>query len=153
LDEWERLKDPDWKPDAEDAAATHALEQIDITKNKREFTALIRTEIFHFLRSLAAGRYDAAAALVPPWAEAELLQMREAYYQEHERLMLDPEARNHKHTYVTQDEDRGVWTIAQVLVDPEGVNDWQATFTVDKAVAREEGKPLLTLVGIAPILE
>jgi hypothetical protein len=38
-----------------------------------------------------------------------------------------------------------------VLVDPEGLNDWQATFTVDKALAREEGKPTLKLVGLAAI--
>src|SRR5688572_28917493 len=37
LDEWERLKNPDWKPDEEDLT-TKALEVIDITKNKREFT-------------------------------------------------------------------------------------------------------------------
>jgi superfamily II RNA helicase len=151
LDEWERLRNPDWQPD-EDDPATKAPEVIDITKNKREFTALIRIEIFHFLRSLAAGRYDAAAAIVPPWTEEELVQLTDAYYQEHERITLDPEARNHKHTYITQDDDAGVWTIAQVLVDPEGLNDWQATFTVDKALAKEAGKPTLELIGLASIV-
>ncbi len=127
------------------------MEEIDITLNKREFTALIRTEIFHFLRSLAAGRYDAAATLVSPWTEPDLLNLTEAYYQQHERLTLDPEARNHKHTYVIPDEETGVWTIQQVLVDPEGLNDWQATFTVDKTLARQEGKPTLQLVSLAAI--
>ncbi len=150
LDEWERLKNPDWKPLEDDA--DKAPEAIDITKNKREFTALIRIEIFRFLRSLAAGRYDAAAELVAPWTEDQLLELTEAYYQEHERLTLDPEARNHKHTYVTQDDDAGVWTIAQVLVDPEGLNDWQAIFTVDKNLARDEGKPTLNLISMATIV-
>jgi superfamily II RNA helicase len=149
LDEWERLKNPEWQPAEEDVV--QALEVIDITKNKREFTALIRTEIFHFLRALAAGRYDTAAALVPPWTAEELMDATETYSQEHTRITLDPEARNHKHTYITQDDDTGVWTIAQVLVDPEGLNDWQATFTVDKALAREEGKPTLKLLGLAAI--
>jgi hypothetical protein len=151
LDEWERLKNPDWHPDEDDASATKALEVIDITKNKREFTALIRLEIFHFLRSLAAGRYDAAASTVPPWTGEELVQLTDAYYQQHERITLDPEARNHKHTYITADDEAGVWTVAQVLVDPEGLNDWQATFAVDKTLAREEGKPTLKLLGLAPI--
>ena len=124
---------------------------IDITKNKREFTALIRLEIFHFLRSLAAGRYDAAASIVPPWTEDELLQLTDAYYQQHARITLDPEARSHKHTYITPDDEAGVWTVAQVLVDPEGLNDWQAIFTVDKALAKEEGKPTLKLVSVLPI--
>ncbi len=152
LDEWERMKNPDWQPAQDDLAADQALAEIDITKNKREFTALIRTEIFHLLRSLAAGRYEAAAALVPPWTETELLHLTEAYYQAHARILLDPEARNHKHTYITPDDDTGVWTIAQVLVDPEGLNDWQASFTVDKTLARQEGKPTLQLISLAPIV-
>ena len=75
----------------------------------------------------------------------------EPYYVEHERILLDPDARNHTRTYVTQDERTGTWTVAQVLVDPQGLNDWQATFTVDKALAKEEGKPTLALVGVSPI--
>ncbi|MGV3592580.1 MAG: DUF3516 domain-containing protein, partial [Gammaproteobacteria bacterium] len=150
LDEWERLKNPEWQPDEEEMP--QALEAVDITKNRREFTALIRAEIFHFLRALAARRYEDAAAMVQPWTAAELEGALEPYYAEHERITLDPEARNHRHTYVTPDDESGVWMIAQTLVDPEGLNDWQATFTVDKALAREEGKPTLRLAGITPIV-
>lgn len=150
LDEWERLKNPDWMPTEDDNAEP---ESVDITKNKREFTALIRTEIFHFLRSLAAGKYDAAAALVPPWTAEELAQSMEEYRQEHAGITLDPEARNHKHTYITPNDAEGIWTIAQVLIDPDGFNDWQATFTVDKDVAKEEGKPRLQLIGVGAIAD
>ncbi|HEY0963893.1 MAG TPA: DUF3516 domain-containing protein [Pseudomonadales bacterium] len=150
LDEWERLKNPEWQADEDDTP--QALEAVDITKNKREFTALIRQEIFHFLRALAARRYDDAAAIVPPWTGEELASAMEPYYLGHERITLDPEARNHKHTYVTPDDESGVWMIAQVLVDPEGLNDWQATFTVDKALARDEGKPTLRLAGLTPVV-
>ncbi len=149
LDEWERLKNPEWQPVEADSSQT--LEIIDITKNKREFTALIRTEIFHFLRPLAACMFDTAAQLVPPWTGEELLLATEAYFEEHTRILLDPEARNHSHTYITQDDSGDTWTIAQVLVDPEGLNEWQALFTVDKALAREEGKPTLKLLSIGPI--
>jgi superfamily II RNA helicase len=149
LDEWERLKNPDWLPTEEDADA--ALEAVDITKNKREFTALIRTEIFHFLRALAAGKYAEAAALVQPWTAEELAQTMENYRQEHAGITLDPEARNHKHTYITPNEAEGIWTIAQVLIDPDGLNDWQAIFSVDKDIAKEEGKPRLQLIGVGPI--
>jgi hypothetical protein len=88
---------------------------------------------------------------VEPWTADELASALEPYYAAHTRITLDPEARNHKHTYVTQDDESGVWSVAQVLVDPEGLNDWQATFTVDKALAREEGKPTLRLAGFAEI--
>jgi hypothetical protein len=149
LDEWERLKNPEWQPLEDDSTALP--EVIDITKNKREFTALIRTEIFHFLRPLAACMFDTAAQLVPPWTGEQLLLATEAWFEQYARILLDPEARNHRHTYISTDETTGLWTIAQVLVDPEGLNEWQAVFTVDKALAREEGKPTLNLVSIGPI--
>ncbi|MFO1369241.1 MAG: DUF3516 domain-containing protein [Marinagarivorans sp.] len=149
LDEWERLKNPDWVPREEDTTAVPA--EVDITKNKREFTALIRTEIFHFLRALASGKYEAAASIVPPWSAAELEPIMQDYYQEHGSITLDNEARNLRHTYITANDAEGVWTIAQVFIDPEGLNDWQAIFSVDKDIAREEGKPKLQLIGVGPI--
>jgi hypothetical protein len=44
-----------------------------------------------------------------------------------------------------------MWTVAQVPVDLQGLNDWQATFTVDKALAKEKGKPTLALLGLSAI--
>jgi hypothetical protein len=149
LEEWERLKDPDWKPQDTDEPALP--EEVDITKNKREFTALIRTEIFHFLRALAAHRYDVAVGHVPPWTADQLEQAVQPYFAEHARISLDPEARNHKHTHVTPDATDSTWTVTQVLVDPEGLCEWQAVFEVDKAQAKEEGKPTLQLVELAPL--
>lgn len=151
LDAWEKMKNPDWTPAEDDLDATKALKEIDITLNKREFTALIRLEIFHFLRTLAAGKYDTAALLVPPWTGEELCSVTEPYFIEHERILLDPEARNHKHTYITADDETGLWRIDQVLVDPEELNDWQLSFSVDKALAKIDGKPTLQLLGLAPI--
>lgn len=151
LDEWERLKDPNWKPVEEPDPATKPPEVVDITRNKREFTALIRQEIFHFLRALAAGNYDAASAMVPPWTAESLQEPMDEYYASHERITLDPEARNHKHTYVTPEPETGLWKVQQVLVDPDKLNDWQIEFSVDLSVAREEGKVKLALVRIAAV--
>lgn len=153
LDEWERLRDPNWKP-SEDESATPEL--ADITRNKREFTALIRTEIFRFLRPIAIEDYRAAAVLAQPqpiWNEAALHTALEPYYDEHERITLDNEARNGRHTYVEPSEDKQTWRVFQVLVDPEGLNDWQVEFSVDLAQAREAGKPSLSLVAIGPVVK
>ena len=54
----------------------------------------------------------------------------DAYRAEHERLRLDPEARNLRHTYVQPDDGR-TWKVEQMLVDPEMINDWVAEFEVD----------------------
>ena len=154
LDQWEKLRDPDWKPAEEDPAKVQAP---DITRNKREFTALIRTEIFRFLRPLALGSATAAVNALstamltgakPTWTPDTLEAAMAPYYDSHERILLDPEARNGRHTYVDPSEDGKTWKVNQVLVDPEGWNDWQAEFTVDLLSSKEEGKPILQLVSL-----
>lgn len=153
LDEWERMRDPNWKPSEDEAVA---IEAPDITRNKREFTALIRTEIFRFIRPLVSENYAAALqslGLRPPhWTEETLVAAMNPYYDEHERISLDNEARNGRHTYVELSEDGKSWRVCQVLVDPEALNDWQVEFSVDLAQAREEGKPSLVLVNVGPVV-
>ncbi|HWB05098.1 MAG TPA: DUF3516 domain-containing protein [Verrucomicrobiales bacterium] len=152
LDEWERLRDPDWKP----SETIKPQEQADITRNKREFTALIRTEIFRFLRPLAWEDYHAACAALfaapdHTWKADELAAQLNPYYSTHDRILLDNEARNGRHTYVEPAEDGKSWRVCQVLVDAESLNDWQAEFFIDLAQAREEGKPGLVLVKVDPV--
>jgi hypothetical protein len=129
---------------------------VDITRNRREFTALVRTEIFRFLRPIANRDYKVAAAVLaqqpPLWSEDSLATALEPYYDGHERITLDNEARNGRHTYVEPSEDKRTWRVCQVLVDPEALNDWQAEFSIDLAQAREDGKPSLSLVAIGPVV-
>ena len=150
LEEWERMRDPDWKPDEPQDTAQ---EPPDVTRNKREFTALIRTEIFRFLRPLALGNYTAALADIAPgeWTADSLAAVLDDYYEDHERIRLDAEGRNGRHTYIEPDESGAFWRASQMLVDPEEHNDWQCQFTVDLAQAREDGKPTLVLTAIAPV--
>lgn len=161
LDEWERLRDPNYRPAESASAETAVPEKSDITRNRREFTALIRAAIFQFLRPLAEDRLSAAAAVLanpdapptspPPWSADGLGTLMEAYYSGHERLTLDAEARNSRHTHVQPAEDNQSWRIDQVLIDPEGHNDWQATFHVDLPAARTAGRPILILESIQPV--
>jgi superfamily II RNA helicase len=149
LDEWERMRDPNFKPDEVQEKREEAP---DITRNKREFTALIRTEIFRFLRPLSAENYAAAVGTVSGSFTSETLAaLMEPYYADHERIRLDNEARNGRHTYVEPSEDNATWRVCQVLIDPEELNDWQAEFSVDLAQAREDGKPGLKLMGVGRI--
>jgi hypothetical protein len=150
LDEWERLRDPNWKPTEEKPA-----EAPDITRNKREFTALIRTEIFRFLRPLAMQNPDIALAALGAgaagWTADQLRALLDDYLAGHERIRLDNEARNGRHTYLKPDDSNQTWHVCQVLVDPEELNDWQIEFSVDLRQAREEGKPFLVLLNIGPV--
>ena len=158
-------------PGAEEAAA-------DITRDPKAFTAAVRNRIFTFLRGLAIGDYEAAlealqgggtgvsperieaatdgrdarATADEPWSAARLQQAMDAYYAEHEILLLTPEARNLRHTYVTPSEDKKTWRVQQMLVDPEGHNDWVAEFEVDLARSRGCGEPALRLRRIGTLV-
>jgi hypothetical protein len=155
LDEWEKMRDPNYRaaetrevrpPGADEAAA-------DITRDTKAFTAAIRNRIFTFLRGLVVEDYGQALAglNVPadadgqPWTPERLRTASDAYHVDHERLCLDPNARNIRHTYVLPAEDKKTWRVQQMLVDPEEHNDWVAEFEVDLAESRTLGEPFLRL--------
>ncbi|MEI8234219.1 MAG: DUF3516 domain-containing protein [Verrucomicrobiota bacterium] len=162
LDEWERMRDPNYcsgetaelrPPGAEEAAR-------DITRDKATFTAAIRTRVFTFLRALCNADYDAALDLLAapeaadgaPWTAARLAEAMDRYRETgHRFLRLDPEARNLRHTYVTPSEDQQSWTVAQMLVDPDELNDWVMEFSVDLPASREKGEPVLRLGKLAAL--
>jgi hypothetical protein len=155
LDEWEKMRDPTFQraekkevrpPGAEEAEA-------DITRDQKTFTAAIRNRIFTFLRGLVIGDFEAAIGSLSsptdidgqPWTPDRLDKILGNYYAEHERICLDPEARNARHTYVTPSDDKKTWRVQQMLVDPEGHNDWAAEFEVDLAESKKAGEPILKL--------
>ena len=92
------------------------------------------------------GREDGSA-----WSAPSLEAPTKPYYDDHERLLLDPEARNLRHTHAGRTEDGKTLRVAQVWVDPEGKNDWESVFDVDLVASREAGEPRMTLLRVGPI--
>lgn len=86
------------------------------------------------------------------WTATRLQQLMDAYLAEHDHLCLDPNARNARHTYVVPAEDKKTWRVQQMLVDPEGDNDWVAEFEVDLAQSRALGEPFLRLRRIGSLV-
>ncbi len=161
LEEWEKMRNPAYQrvetkelrpPGAEEAAA-------DITRDSKAFTAVIRNRIFSFLRGLVNHDFEQALThLTTPqdaegreWVAERLKQALDAYHEEHERICLDPNARNMRHTYVIPSEDKKTWRVQQMLVDPEGHNDWAAEFEIDLGKSREAGAPVIRLLRIGSI--
>jgi hypothetical protein len=155
LDEWEKMRDPNYRateakevrpPGAEEAAA-------DVTRDTKAFTAAIRNRIFTFLRGLIVEDYEQAIAGLnapadaggQPWTAERLQKALDDFHAGHQRLCLDPNARNQRHTYVLPAEDKKSWRVQQMLVDPEEHNDWVAEFEVDLAESRKLGEPFLRL--------
>lgn len=155
LDEWEKMRNPEFQraeakelrpPGAEEAAR-------DITRDVKGFTAAIRTRVFTLLRGLVNGEFEQALANLSaledadgqPWTPERLQSAYEAYLVEHDHLCLDPNARNLRHTYVVPSEDKRIWRVQQMLIDPEEHNDWVAEFEVDLAESRTRGEPVIRL--------
>jgi hypothetical protein len=52
---------------------------------------------------------------------------------------------------VTPSDDGKTWRVEQVLVDPDGHNDWKAEFEVDLAASDDRGEPVIRLRDIASV--
>jgi superfamily II RNA helicase len=163
VDEWEKMRDPNYAPPAEsrEARPPGAEESAkDITRDTKAFTAAIRTRVFNFLRGLVIGDFEAALTHLTssndpegqPWTADRLSAAFRAFLGEHQRLCLDPNARNARHTYVLPSEDKRTWRIQQMLVDPEEHNDWVAEFEVDLAASRAAGEPTMKLRRVGTLV-
>jgi len=165
LEEWEKMRaaavpgaPAEVAPPA--AAGDDAETSRDVTADARQFTAAVRTAVFAFLRALVDGDAERALEILAeprdaagvPWTAARLAAIVPAYLEEHQRLRFDPEARNLRHTYVRPAADGQRWNVQQMLIDPEGHNDWAAEFEVDLPASRLRGGPVLQLARVGPLV-
>ena len=171
LEEWERLKNPDFV-----AATTSDTDKparpatFDITRDAPTFRRLVRTAIFGFLQDIAAREFDSALSRLrtgeaaapadndPISPDARKLEAAfAAYFDARIRFRLDPEGRSAKHTHWSEDNaaptaDGGKqWLVAQVLIDAEEQNDWEATFTISLAESRAQNRAVVSFSGVGPI--
>jgi superfamily II RNA helicase len=161
LDEWEKMRDPNYRPGETKEVRPPGAEEAaqDITRDTKAFTAAIRNRIFTFLRGLVIGDFEQAIANLSspqdaegqPWSAARLQQALDAYHADHERICLEPNARNARHTYVLPAEDKKTRRVQQMLVDPEDNNDWVAEFEVDLLESRKLGEPFVRLRRIGSL--
>jgi hypothetical protein len=162
LDEWEKMRDPNYLPSAaakeiQPPGAEEAAR--DITRDTKGFTAAIRNRIFGFLRGLVNADYEQALTYLSStedpdgqtWLPDGLDALMEQYHADHDRICLDPNARNARHTYVTPSDDKKIWRVQQMLVDPEEHNDWSVEFEVDLAASRKAEAPFLRLKKIGSL--
>jgi hypothetical protein len=171
LDEWQKMRQPHYatrvameKAGARGlyaGTAPAALDEgaRDITRDPKAFTAEVRVRLFGFLRALVIGEFQGALDALSqkedlegqPWNVDRLRAAMDAYHASHERICLDPNARNIRHTYVIPSEDKKTWRIQQMIVDPDELNDWVAEFGVDLDKSRSSGEPFLRLLRLAAL--
>ncbi|NDV63577.1 DUF3516 domain-containing protein [Puniceicoccales bacterium CK1056] len=139
LDEWERLRDPNYQA-REGSDKPERAESYDLTRDTKAFQREIRTQIFGLLKTILSNH-----------AEPEISDQFLAFFESRECFLLDPEARNKKHTYFDSDKEPGALAVSQVLVDPGGLNDWEAVFRVDIPASREKQEVVMRLTGVYPV--
>ena len=161
LEEWEKMKNPKYeRVDEEEVRPPGSVEALaDVTRDKQEFTKLVRNRIFTVLRAIANEAFEDAIATLSdsdredgvPWTATDLSQALDVFFETHTRIRLDPEARNLRHTHVKQDIEERKWVVQQTLIDPDEKNDWMVEFHVDLEKSRTNQEPFVSLRAITEI--
>ena len=130
-------------------------EPMDITRDRRGFRALVRSELFRWVQLVARGAYDDLAQLEAggePWSVEDLEDVLEPYWDEHDWIGIDAEARSTRYFEL---DDRGVerWPVMQWLLDPEGTNEWRIDAEVEVERSREEGHAVVLFGGVSQAVE
>jgi hypothetical protein len=156
LDEWEALTDPESVERA--AAAAAAGEALapprPISANTRAFGVMIRNAMFqkvqlaardHFA-DLAHHEATASALSDPPVRVVMNVAAWEAalgaYWDEYETLDDGPAARSPQLLIIDRTQPR-LWTVRQIVNDPEGNHDWAIVATVDLDASDAAGEPVI----------
>lgn len=161
LEEWERLKNPEFHAEAVEEASFEGSLPADITRDRKRFLGLCRTRIFQFLTLISRAQYGEALDMLAddleegqmladgegkPWTEKRLQELFEAYAADHGKFRLDAEGRNPRNTIAREDGD--ILLLEQMLQDDEEHNDWSLQFTLSLSASRIASAPLLNLVAI-----
>ncbi|GAB2452566.1 DEAD/DEAH box helicase [Nocardioides hungaricus] len=157
LDEWEALADPSHvRPDALRNFGGHhepPPSPRPISRQSRAFAVMIRNAMWRRVELVARDDLDglmalerAAADRTDPPAEVPMTrsawdQAIEEYYAEHDRVLLDADARGPALLAVV--ESGRTCRVSQTIHDPEGHHDWVIEAEVDLDASDEAGELVL----------
>ena len=167
LDEWERLKNPDFVAIELEAKPARPA-SFDLTRDTAAFRRLVRVGVLGFLQDVAARDWEAARLRLAAPATTvtdetvSLVESRriekefQPYFDARGRFRLDPEGRALKHTHFIETsaahaEAGEILEVAQILADPEASNDWEARFEVLLDCSRRENRVVLQFLTVQPV--
>lgn len=164
LAEWERLERiaqgeevDEIGPDADAATGV-----VDITRNRREFRALVRSEMFRWVQAAARRQLGAAVAELDQVdangepvrrTVGEIDASLERFWEEHAWIAIDPAARA-AHWFVFDEPPvsagpaAGRHEVTQILVDPADSGEWRLTGLVDIDRSRSDGALAIAFAGV-----
>jgi len=154
LDEWEALADPEQALERHDAPPPTPK----LSQQQRVLTVMVRNAMFRRVELAARDDVDRLVGVEeagtqktdPPreivmtgraWDEA-----LEAYFADHDRIGIGPDARGPELFRVTVEGRR--WRVRQTLDDPAGDHDWVIEAELDLDATDEVGEPVLTTTAM-----
>lgn len=138
VDEWESAGAAiDAAPPAPDDA---------VVRDRRGLTVLVRNALFRRIRLAARNQVRELGELDQDlgWAEPRWQQALEAYFEVHESILVDGDARSMAYLSIDESDERTdhVWHVHQIFSDPEGDHDFALVADVDLDATQEEGEAL-----------
>ena len=151
LDEWEQLQAPEDEVVA--PVERHDDETVDITKDVRGFTTMVRNAVWQIVRFVAFKQYDRAAEALSEaseandWSPARFREALAPYWAEYDAIQIGPDARSSAQLKIHQAESE--WTLTQILLDPDEHRSWHMRFKIDLPASRNAGTPAITLLTVS----
>jgi hypothetical protein len=147
LDEWEKLAAGDDLTAADLVRPPLDTEIRPVTGNPRAFRVLVRNAMFRRVELAARRDWGALAELDSDagWSADDWREGLAAYWDEHDVLLTDADARGPGLLVVDETSEPGAWRVRQILHDPEGFHDWALLATVDLAASDEAGYAIVRL--------
>jgi superfamily II RNA helicase len=156
LDEWTEMFSPEATVDV-DALEDAAEPESDVTTDRRAFRALVRTRVFRWVQYAATGQWEAWSEDLTEigdhgWNARKLIEQFEPYFEAYpdaarnESIGIDGDARGPDRFVVADGDDE--WTVEQILVDPEGHDEWYLEVTIDLAASADAGEIVAGVEGL-----
>ena len=144
VDEWENAGNT--SDEASQAAASLAApgSGIDVVEDRRGLTVLVRNAMFRRVQLMDLDRPEELGALDKDWGYGvhEWEDALDDYYDEHEYVNVDAEARSPKLFMLddTHERDEHTWKVRQIIDDSDGDHDWAITGVVDLDATQNGGE-------------
>jgi hypothetical protein len=150
LDEWERLRTPGLLPRPVEGQTEEVdPDKLDITRDTRRFTALLRNLMFGILRALEYGDYETISDLADPGEQplgpVDLQGRMRAFFTQGEgqHIQLDQDARNPQHLSIEAGDD--FWRVRQAILCEGEITEYSVRGRIDLARSRLERRPVLLI--------
>jgi hypothetical protein len=127
-------------------------ETVDITRDVRGFTAMVRNASWKIVRLLSFKQYERAAEALSEvteetdWTAQRIGDALAPYWEEYGSIDIGPDARSSAQALIEPGELE--WALTQILLDPNQDRSWRLRFRIHLGASREAGRPVLTLISI-----